>query len=315
MSTSSKGKDKAVGHAACFIAYAIFGVNIVTCKDMTTGDFLSPIAIFCLRSTGAGALFWLLSLLLPAERVDRGDYVKIFVASMLGFFGTQLTFLMAIRCITPVDCSIVGAISPILTMLIAAIALKEPITLRKVAGVVISFCGIVYLIVNSTTAHAGATDTEPAGLFLIFCNCLFFSLYLGIFKPLIVKYHVVTFMKWIFLFSAVASLPFAATELVAAPWLSFTPSFVAELLYLIIGATFVSYFLIPIGQKRIRPTLVSMYTYVQPIIAIVVSIYIGMDTLSWQKAAAAFTVFAGVVLVSLSKSAKDVENERGAAHK
>jgi drug/metabolite transporter (DMT)-like permease len=76
----------------------------------------------------------------------------------------------------------------------------------------------------------------------------------------------------------------------------------SELAYLIICATFITYTLIPLGQKIIRPTLVSMYSYVQPIIAIVISICIGMDTLTWQKVLAAVMVFGGVIIVSYSKS-------------
>ena len=133
-------------------------------------------------------------------------------------------------------------------------------------------------------------------------NSLSFSLYLGLFKPIIQKYSVITFMKWIFLFSTLMSLPLSSGELVRMDYGLITPRLAGDLAFLIIGATFISYFLIPIGQKKIRPTLVSMYSYVQPIIAIAISITIGMDTLSWQKILAAATVFTGVVLVSFSRS-------------
>ena len=76
-----------------------------------------------------------------------------------------------------------------------------------------------------------------------------------------------------------------------------------ELGYLIVFATFMSYFLIPYGQKRIRPTLVSMYSYIQPIIATVISIILAMDILTWQKVLAALMVFGGVYIVSRSKKA------------
>ena len=115
------------GHLAAFVAYLIFGLNIVICKDLTTSNLISPIALFCLRSIGAGALFWIISLFLPHEKVDRKDFSKIFMASLLGFFLTQMTFLLAISQITPMDCSIINSITPINTMIIAAIALKEPI--------------------------------------------------------------------------------------------------------------------------------------------------------------------------------------------
>ena len=294
-------KQSVVGHLACFLAYAIFGFNIIVCKDLTAGRLVSPLAIFTLRSVGAGALFWLISLFTPKEKVERKDYVRIFAASMLGFFVCQVTFLAGIPHITPMDCSVLSAISPIYTMIIAAIALKEPITWQKAGGVAISFAGIIYLIVSRSSA-AGTAETSLFGILMLILNSLSFSLYLGIFKPLIGKYSVVTFMKWIFLFAFVVSAPFSAVEIVTLDFGSIPAIQIAELAFLIFCATFITYFLIPVGQKRIRPTLVSMYSYVQPIIAIVISISVGMEMLTWQKVLAAVMVFGGVVVVSYSKS-------------
>ena len=186
-------------------------------------------------------------------------------------------------------------------MFIAAYALKEPISAQKIGGVVISLCGIIYLILNSASSASAITQTTPIGVLLMIGNSLCFSLYLGVFKPTIAKYSVITFMKWIFLFSFIMSLPLSAKEILSIEFAALPVEFIAELAFLIICATFVTYFLIPIGQKILRPTLVSMYSYIQPIIAIVVSIYVGMDTLNWQKVVAAVTVFAGVIIVSHSR--------------
>ena len=297
-------KEKTLGHLACFIAYAIFGINIIVCKDLTSSRLISPIALFCLRSLGAGSLFWIISSFLPKEKVEKKDYVKIMMASLLGFFLTQMTFLIAIPDITPMDCSIVSSLSPIYTMFIAAFALKEPITFRKIGGVAISFIGVIYLILNSVTGQGSTVQTSWVGILLMIANSLCFSLYLGLFKPVITKYSVITFMKWIFLFAAAFSLPLAAHELITFDYSLLSGTYLSELAFLIVCSTFITYFLIPLGQKRIRPTLVSMYSYVQPIIAIVISIWVGMDTLSWQKIVAAAMVFGGVVLVNYSRSAK-----------
>ena len=297
-------KEKTIGHLACFIAYAIFGINIIVCKDLTSSRLISPIALFGLRSLGAGLLFWLISCFLPKEKVDQKDFGKIQMASLLGFFLTQVTFLMAIPDITPMDCSIVSSLSPIYTMFIAAYALKEPITLRKAGGVAISFFGIIYLIMNSVTGAGGTIETSWVGILLMIANSLSFSLYLGLFKPVITKYSVITFMKWIFLYATLFSFPWTVSELRTFDYSLLTSTYLSELAFLIICSTFITYFLIPLGQKRIRPTLVSMYSYVQPIIAIVISIWVGMDTLSWQKLLAAAMVFGGVVLVNYSRSAK-----------
>ena len=297
-------KEKTTGHLACFIAYAIFGINIIVCKDLTSSRLISPIALFCIRSLGAGALFWIISSFLPKEKVEKKDYAKILAASLLGFFLTQMTFLIAIPDITPMDCSIVSSLSPIYTMFIAAYALKEPITLRKAGGVAISFMGVIYLIMNSVTGTGGTTETSLTGILLMIANSLCFSLYLGLFKPVISKYSVITFMKWIFLFASAFSLPLAGRELATFDYSLLSGMYLWELAFLIVCSTFITYFLIPLGQKRIRPTLVSMYSYVQPIIAIAISIWVGMDSLSWQKVLAGIMVFGGVILVNYSRSAK-----------
>ena len=297
-----KSSTNISGHIACFTAYAIFGVNIIVCKDLTSGHLISPIGIFTLRSLGAGLMFWILSLFLPAEKVEKKDYLKILAAAFLGYFVTQLTFLVAIPDVTPMHCSIISSMSPIYTMFIAAVVLKEPLSWKKAGGVVLSLCGILFLIFNNASGTSGVSESKLSGIFLMFLNSLSFSLYLGIFKPVIAKYSVVTFMKWIFLFSALMSLPLSLREVVSLEWTKIPSVQMWELGFLIVFATFVSYFLIPFGQKRIRPTLVSMYSYIQPIIATIISIILCMDILTGQKLMAALMVFAGVFIVSRSRA-------------
>ena len=296
-----KKESIALGHLSAFVAYLIFGLNIIVNKDLSNSG-ISPLALFTFRSVGAGSLFWIISMFRPSEKVERSDFPKILIAAILGFFICQLTFLYAIPRITPMDCSIVTSLSPIYTMFIAAIAIKEPITWKKSLGVVISLAGFIFLILNSVSNSSGVTSTQPVGIVLMIFNSLSFSLYLGIFKPVITKYSVVTFMKWIFLFTTLMSLPLTAKEIVTFDYLSLNSTYVWELSFVVICATFITYFLIPVAQKNIRPTLVSMYSYVQPIIAIVISIYVGMDTLTWQKVLAAVTVFGGVLLVNYSRT-------------
>ena len=296
-----RDRQSILGHLACFTAYLIFGLNIVVCKELTTSGVISPLALFTLRSIGAGTLFWLISFFRPKERVELRDLPKIFVASVLGFFLAQVSFLFAISHITPMDCSLVASLAPFYTMFIAAYTLKEPLSAQKIGGVVLSLCGVIYLILNSATASSGAVETTPLGVLLMIVNSLCFALYLGIFKPLIGRYSVITFMKWIFLFSTLMTLPFTASEIVDIDFAALTASYLAELAFLIICATFITYFLIPVGQKLLRPTLVGMYSYVQPIVATVVSIYAGMEELTISKVIAAITIFAGVVIVSRSR--------------
>lgn len=290
------------GNLAAAAAYTIFGLNIVFCKDIANADIISPISLFTLRSVGAGVLFWILSIFLPKEKMTRKDLGLTALASFLGFFTTQLTFLFGIKQTTSIDVALMSTLSPIFTMFVAAIAIKEPVTWKKAGGVALSFAGIILLILNSVHVPGGVEHTTSLGFVLIFFNVLSFSMYLGIFRPLIDRYGVVTFMKWIFLFSSIYIIPFSARDLMTVNWAGMSASVTLEIGYLVLFATFIAYFLIPVAQKRVRPTIVCLYTYLQPLIACVVSIYAGIDHLTWQKTVAAVLVIGGVAVVNSSRS-------------
>ena len=296
--------DKLSGHLSIAAAYTIFGLNIVFCKDIANSEVVAPEVLFTLRAIGASALFWLISLFLPKERIEKGDSLKIVAASFTGLFVPQMTFLMAITMSSSIDTAVLGTLGPIFTMFFAFLFLGEPITGRKAGGVALSFAGVIFLIFNSVHS-GGASSSSPLGIALLLLNSISFSFYLGYFRPLISKYSVVTFMKWMFLSSLLLSLPFSFNGLISTDFAAIPAGIRWEIGYLIVFATFFAYFLIPFGQKRIRPTLVSMYNYLQPIIAAIVSIAIGMDSLTWQKILATAFIVGGVVLVSRSRAAQN----------
>ena len=292
--------DALAGHLAVAATYTIFGLNIIFCKDIANSEAVAPIVLFSLRAACTAALFWLISLFLPKEKIARGDMARIALASFTGMFVPQLTFLAAITMATPLDTAIIGTLGPIFTMIFAFFFVGEPLTLKKAGGVAISFAGVLLLIFNSV--HASGPATTPMGVLLLLVNSISFSLYLGAFRPLISRYSVVTFMKWMFLFALLISLPFSAKGLITTDFAAVPVNVRWEIGYLVFFATFVAYFFISFGQQRIRPTLVSMYTYLQPIIAAVISVWVGMDVLSWQKLLSTVLIVGGVILVSRSRS-------------
>ena len=305
-----------IGNAACFGAYLIFGFNIIFCKNIADSRLVSPMALYLMRAIGALALFWIFSLYVkddPTEGsvptakgtrtlggIELRDLWKVALASFLGLFLTQLSFLKAITMTTALDVSILSLLSPIMTMIIAAIFLKDRISLHGVIGLSISFCGVLFLVLNTVSASRGAASTSLGGILLMIVNTLSFASYVGIFKPLIRKYNVVTFMKWMFLFSTLYALPFGLKDLAQTNYGAMDWSIISQILFVVIGATFISYFLIPIGQKRLKPVLVCMYSYVQPVVAMGISLATGLDTMTLPKAIATILVFAGVSIVNFA---------------
>jgi len=297
----SEKKDILVGNAACGLAYLLFGFNTIACKNIANYGGISPMALFCMRAIGALALFWMASAIVPkGEKMDPRDLWKVALASFLGLFLTQISFLVAITMTTPVDASLLNLLSPILTMIIAAIAIKEKITSNSIIGLSISLAGVLFIVLNNSHPSGGVAETKAAGVLLMIANALCFACYVGIFKPLTQKYHVITFMKWMFVFAVLFSLPFGIKDLGNINYSQIPTSIILQVLFVVIGATFIAYFLIPIGQKRLKPMVVCMYTYLNPLIAMTISYAVGMDVFSWKKLIAAIFIFLGLGICNFS---------------
>ncbi|MDR2040746.1 MAG: DMT family transporter [Tannerella sp.] len=296
------------GHAALFTAYLVFGLNTPVSKAILADGAISPIALTFFRFAGATALFWLASLFVKKEPVCRRDIFLFFVASMFGILVNQMAFIVGLSTASPIDASVITTTVPILTMLLAALFLREPITWKKAGGVLVGAAGALLLIFGGSAVHAGSAGRT--GDWLCVLSCTAFALYLTAFRNLILRYSAVTSMKWMFLHATVVSLPFCLYDLASVPYAALPPGMVFRIAYVVVLATFVAYLLIPPGQKSLRPTVVSMYNYLQPVVSSAVAVVAGMDVFGWSKGTASLLVFLGVYLVTQSKSRAQLEAER-----
>ena len=296
------------GHILIMLANILFGASMPVFKYLLTAD-VPPEAITIMRAIFACMMFWLVSFFIPKENVLPKDLCLLFVCALCGVGINQWLFVIGLKNSSPVNASIIATAVPIFVLLLAALVLKEPITAKKSLGVFLGVSGGLLLVFNSTQTTSGTNSLW--GDMLMLLNQLMYSVYLVLSKPLSRRYSSVIMMKWMFLFSTLALAPFCLQYMQYVPMFhreTFNVSQLYALLYLLFGATFVSFMLIPMALKQIRPTTVSMYNYVQPIIASAIAVAVGQDTFSMQKLLSAALVFVGVYLVTQSKKRKDIEN-------
>lgn len=302
-------KDKWYGHLAILSTNLIFGLNTPIAKTIVP-EWISPYTLTLVRMAFATLIFWSVSCFTPKEQVARRDLITIFFGALFGLVGAQLSFANALLYTSPVNISVIAAMTPIAVMLLAALVLKEPITFKKAAGVLIGASGALLIILQSTTVSNSKTGSLIGNLLCV-VNVITYAIYLVITRPVSQRYTPVTLMKWMFLFSALISLPLGIGDFPEAKIFSHAAniSILSRLLYVVVMATGVAYFLVPMALKRIRPTTVSMYNNIQPIVASIIAIIIGQDSFSWDKPIAACFVFTGVYLVTQSK-AKDHKEKK-----
>lgn len=303
-------RNKQIGHIAVFVANLLFGLNTSISRSLMP-EILDPYLLTFLRLVGAAVLFWLTSLFIKQEKVATKDIVLLFFAAFLALTANQLPFIVGLSMTSPIDASIVVTMLPILSMIFAAIIIKEPITLKKAFGVILGASGALLLVLN--TQHAGTGNGNMWGNVIVFFAVLSFALYLTLFKNLISKYKPVTIMKWMFLFSAIQSFPFYKNALSVVDFSSYGFDVWLRIAYVVVIATYITYILLPIGQKALRPTTLSMYNYMQPIVAAVAAVAMGLDSFGLDKLFSAVLVFTGVYFVTQSKSREQLEAERNAS--
>ena len=294
------------GHIALFSANIIFGLNTPISRTLMP-EILSPYTLTFFRLAGGTILFWGTSLLIKKEQIPAKDILMLFFASIFALVLNQLPYFVGLSITSPIDASIVVTLLPILTMLLAAIIIKEPITFKKAIGVLIGASGALLLVFTSHAPKVG--ESNFWGNLIVFSAVASFAIYLTVFKNLITRYSPITVMKWMFLFGTIICYPFCHKSLMQTNFASLSTDIYWRIAYVVILATFISYMLIPIGQKVLRPTTLSMYNYLQPIMASFVAVAIGMDSFGIEKALSAGLVFAGVYIVTKSKSREQLEAE------
>lgn len=296
------------GHVAIFVANFIFGVNVPLAKTVVSDAGVSWQAASLVRIAVAALLFWVVSLFTPRERVSRRDLGLLFLASLFAITLNQPPFLMGLERTSPFNASMLANTLPIVTLILATIFLREPLSAKKIFGVVLGIVGAGLLVMRPGESFRVGSIGDA----LVFFSLVTYALYLTLFKGIVSRYSPVTIMKWLFLFSLLCTTPFFAPSFRGENWAALGWDFYLRLGCVSVFATFVAYFLIPIAQQTIRPTVISMYSYVNPIVAGSIALWTGMDTLSVGKVVAVVLIFVGVYLVAISKSR---EQEDGVAEK
>lgn len=293
-------ESKVKGHLAMLGANVMWGLMSPVVKIVFATGVVAPMIVVDFRVAGAALLFWLTSLFLPKEHVPRADILRLFGAGMLGVLFNQGCFILGVKLTSPGEASLVTTTMPMWVMLLAWLILREPITLKKAGGIAAGAAGAIILIAGSASPVSGS---NPAlGDVIVLCAQLSYALYLTLYRNFIRKYSLVTLMKWMFLSATVVGLPSSLKWLCATDWKAISPTEWGGIAYVVVCGTFLAYICIMIGQKTLRPTLVGMYNYVQPIVATITGICLGLDRFTPVKALAIALIFSGVWLVTISKA-------------
>lgn len=266
---------------------------------------IDGIDLVSFRVLGGALLFWLTSLFTKKEHVPVKDILLLSCAGLFALVFNQCSYTIGLNLTSPSNSSIMTTSMPIFAMVLSFFILKEPITWQKAGGVLLGCAGAVIIITTSATA-GNAKVGNIWGDLLCMSAQLSFALYLSLFKPLIQKYSLFTVNKWMFTWATLIIWPFTLGHVSSIDFASVPMSTWWETSFVVFFGTYISYICMMVGQQTLRPTVVSVYNYMQPLVSVSVSVAAGLAVFKTSQALAAILVFSGVWFVVKSKSKHDM---------
>ena len=290
---------------AAFSATTIYGLNHTIAKVIMP-HYIGAFGFIMLRVLGAGILFWMLSLFIPNEKIERKDYYRILFGALLGMCINMLMFFKGLQLSTPINSGVIVTLTPIIILILSAFFLKEKLTKMKILGITIGFSGALLLILSGNTSQVINAPNVKLGNLMMLINSICYGSYLVIVKPLTKKYNIITLMKWMFLLGIFMTFPITYSEFSEVSWNTLPFEAIWRMAFVIIGTTFLTYLFNVYALKTLPATTIGAFTYLQPLITILYAVITGNDILDGFKISACLMVFFGVYLVSKKEKTENV---------
>ncbi len=289
------------GHLCMAGANTMWGLMAPIAKLVMSVGVVMPLFLANARIVGAAVLFWLLSLTQPGEPVPAADKWRLAGAAMLSILFNQGCFIVGVGYTSPGEASIITTTMPMWVMALGAIFFGQKLTLRKLGGIALGAGGALMLIVSGmSTAVRG--NNPLLGDILVLVAQMSYASYLLIYRNFIRRYSLVTLMKWMFTFASIGVIIISMPTMLATDYAALDGLQIAGVAYVVVCGTFLAYVCMTYGQKTLRPEVVGMYNYLQPVISMLAGLSLGLDRFSPLKGLAIAMVFSGVYIVATGAS-------------
>jgi drug/metabolite transporter (DMT)-like permease len=260
--------------------------------------YLSPDVLVLARILTGTIIFWLATSF-KSEKIDKSDFGLLILCGFTGAALNMFAFFKGLSLTTPINASLILLLVPILVLIISAIFFKERITRIKGIGIILGIIGAGFLVMNGRSVSLNSQGL--LGDLLICVNSTSYAIYLVLVKKLIRKYKTLTVLKWVFTFGLIFIFPFTISDFTNANWSAIPLSIWSAIAFILIAVTVLTYLFNGYALKFVSASVVSIYIYLQPLLASIIALSFGKDSLNLTKIIAYLLIFSGVLMVSQSR--------------
>ena len=298
-------KERRIGMVAIIVANVCWGLMAPFSKSLLNAGTVSALALTGLRIISGAALLWAIGAVAPDSwgaraKLERADIWKVFVAGMLVIAANQSLVVIGMSLSSPIDVVVMCSVTPIFTVLISLVLLRQRLKWLRALGVALGFGGMLALVLQGSTGAADNAPNPMLGnslcLLAQFCGAMYLVMFAGVIK----RYPALTMMKWMFLFAAIVIAPLTLGDILSIDWSAVSTRSYIDMAYIILIGTCLCYLLLPLAQRQVNPTAIAMCNYLQPVVGSVSAALAGLGVITWEVAACSVLIFVGIGLVSKS---------------
>jgi len=282
-------------HFALFAANLIYGANYSIAKEVMP-EYIQPYGFIMIRVIGALFLFALVFVVYKREKIKTKDWGRIALCGLTGVAINQLMFFKGLSLTSPIEAAIILTANPVMVLIASALIAGQKITFSKLLGIVLALSGAMFLILQHKTINLN--EDHIVGNILILVNAASYAVYLVIVQPLMKSYKPGTVMLAVFSCGFLFVLPFGWGEMQEVLWTLMPFEILMAVLFIVVGTTYLAYLFNSYGLAKLSPSVVSVYIYLQPLLASLVAIVWGKDVMDINKIISTVLVFAGIYLTT-----------------
>lgn len=292
-----ESKDVYAPHVALLMVQMFFGSAPILGKYALVA--FPPLAIVGFRVAGAALAFGILQKFGGGFRLDRrAHYLHFALFACVGVVFNQLLFFKGLSLTTATNTSLLAVMIPVFAILVSVVIGNDKLTVLKIIGTILAGGGVIYLIDPSNASFSSATTQ---GDILVILNSMFYATYVAVSKRLITHYGALKSLAWLFLFASIINVPIGLYSLStveiarvgAGAWLAAAA--------IVVFPTILAYYWNAWALARVEPSIVAVYTYLQPLIGTILAIFVLGEAWKPRIFPAMALIFTGVFLVTLKR--------------
>lgn len=235
----------------------------------------TPIQVTFIRSVIAVVILTA-SIIIKDKKLLKIKLKDIWMFLGTGIVSVVLFNICYFKCMQYCSLSVAAILlytSPVFVMIFSAVIFKEKITKRKIAALIIAFCGCILVsgIIN------GNSEISGIGIILGLASGLTYGLYSIFGEFALRKYNTLTITAYTFIIGMIVMIPLACFE-------NWAPIYNSNTWLYCIGlgiiSTVIPYLLYTKGLSMTEPGRAAVLANVEPVVASIVSVFVFSEPFS-----------------------------------